>query len=240
MSSKVVLVTGGAIRIGREICNTFHDEGYKIICHYNGSSEQAKELAKKLNKNRKNSCKIIKFDLNQIEKYDDFIKKLSDLFGSIEILINNASSFYKTVLGESSFEDWEKIINSNLRGPYILSEKLSTQLNSQNGKVINVSDAIAIKGIKDYTIYSIAKSGLETLTKSLAKELAPQVRVNAIAPGAILLPSDGSSNEDKLLSQIPLGRLGSEKDIALAALAVSKFSYMTGQVLKIDGGRSLN
>ena len=136
--------------------------------------------------------------------------------------------------------DWDDLINSNLRGPFLLSRYCKEMLMNSRGSIINISDAMINRGMKDYVIYSMAKAGLENLTKTLARELAPEVRVNAIAPGAILLPSDGSSQEDELLKEIPLNKIGTEKDISDAVIGLSKFTYMTGQILKIDGGRSLN
>ena len=136
--------------------------------------------------------------------------------------------------------DWDDLFNSNLRGPFLLSRYCKEMLMNSRGSIINISDAMINRGMKDYVIYSMAKAGLENLTKTLARELAPEVRVNAIAPGAILLPSDGSSQEDELLKEIPLNKIGTEKDISDAVIGLSKFTYMTGQILKIDGGRSLN
>lgn len=238
--NKTILVTGGAIRIGREICETFHKKGFNIICHYNSSENEAKKLSDELNSIRNGSCKIIKFDLNDIHNYQTFIDNINNLYPSIDVLINNASAFYATSLGDSSSKDWETLHNSNLRGPYLISELLKNNLDKNLGTIINITDAMVIRGMKKYIIYSTAKGGLETLTRSLAKELAPRIRVNGVAPGAILLPSDGSTDEDELLNQIPLGRLGTEKDIASAVLHLSQNSYITGQILRVDGGRSLD
>ena len=238
--NKTVIVTGGAKRIGKAICKTFHDKGFDIICHYNSSNEEAEALGKELNNLREDSCKLIKFDLNETNNYKNFTDKLISLSNSIDVLINNASAFYATSLGESKEADWEALHNSNLRGPYLISELLKENLIKSSGNIINITDAMVIRGMKNYTIYSTAKGGLETLTKSLAKELAPKVRVNGVAPGAILLPSDGSSNEELLLSQIPLGRLGTEQDIASAAFHLCQNTYITGQILRVDGGRSLS
>ena len=181
-----------------------------------------------------------RFDLNDIHNYQTFIDNINNLYPSIDVLINNASAFYATSLGDSSSKDWETLHNSNLRGPYLISELLKNNLDKNLGTIINITDAMVIRGMKKYTIYSTAKGGLETLTRSLAKELAPRIRVNGVAPGAILLPSDGSTDEDELLNQIPLGRLGTEKDIASAVLHLSQNSYITGQILRVDGGRSLD
>ena len=240
MSNKTALVTGGALRIGNKICKTLHADGYNIICHYNNSESAAEDLQSELNKLRKDSCKIIKFDLNNYENLEDFALKTQQLYKSIDLLVNNASSFFETNLINHKKTDWDDLINSNLRGPFLLAKYNFEILSKNKGSIINISDAMINRGMKNYVIYSIAKAGLENLTKTLARELAPNIRVNAVAPGAILLPSDGSSQEADLINEIPLGRIGSEKDISDAVLGLTKFTYMTGQILKIDGGRSLN
>ena len=187
-----------------------------------------------------NSCKTIQFDLNKIDEYPIFIEKIRSFYNSIDVLINNASAFYSTPLKDYQENDWEILHNSNLRGPFLISSLLKDNIKEDKGCIINITDAMVIRGMKDYSIYSTAKGGLETLTKSLARDLAPEITVNAVAPGAILLPSDGSSNEELLLSKIPLGRLGTEADIASAVYYLSKNKYITGQILRVDGGRSLN
>ena len=240
MSNKTALVTGGALRIGNKICKTLHADGYNIICHYNNSESAAEDLQSELNKLRKDSCKIIKFDLNNYENLEDFAFKTQQLYKSLDLLVNNASSFFKTNLINHAKTDWDDLINSNLRGPFLLAKYNFEILSKNKGSIINISDAMINRGMKNYVMYSIAKAGLENLTKTLARELAPNIRVNAVAPGAILLPSDGSSQEADLINEIPLGRIGSEKDISDAVLGLTKFTYMTGQILKIDGGRSLN
>lgn len=240
MSNKTALVTGGALRIGNKICKTLHADGYNIICHYNNSESAAEDLQSELNKLRKDSCKIIKFDLNNYENLEDFALKTQQLYKSLDLLVNNASSFFETNLINHKKTDWDDLINSNLRGPFLLAKYNFEILSKNKGSIINISDAMINRGMKNYVIYSIAKAGLENLTKTLARELAPNIRVNAVAPGAILLPSDGSSQEADLINEIPLGRIGSEKDISDAVLGLTKFTYMTGQILKIDGGRSLN
>ena len=171
---------------------------------------------------------------------EDFASKTQQLYKSLDLLVNNASSFFETNLINHKKTDWDDLINSNLRGPFLLAKYNFEILSKNKGSIINISDAMINRGMKNYVIYSIAKAGLENLTKTLARELAPNIRVNAVAPGAILLPSDGSSQEADLINEIPLGRIGSEKDISDAVLGLTKFTYMTGQILKIDGGRSLN
>ena len=224
MTSPVALITGGAIRIGRDICKKFHENGYDIVCHFNKSETAANELKSELNEIRADSCETICFDLNDHNDLENFVIEIKKKFNNLNVLINNASSFFKTDFLTHKDSDWKDLINSNLRGPFLLSKYFSEMLSKNNGSII----------------YSMAKAGLENLTKTLARELAPTIRVNAVAPGAILLPSDGSSQEDQLLKEIPLNRIGSERDISNAVFKLCEFSYMTGQILKIDGGRSLN
>ena len=240
MTYKTALITGGAIRIGKDICKKLHENGFNIICLYNKSENEAKDLKSELNQLRENSCEIFCLDLNDFEQVEELITKISNNFNSLDVLVNNASSFFKTDIENHDDSDWDDLINSNLRGPFLLSRHCKKILSKSNGLIINISDAMVNRGMKDYVIYSMAKAGLENLTKTLAREFAPEVRVNAVAPGAILLPSDGSSVEEELISEIPLNRIGTEKDISEAVVGLTKFTYVTGQILKIDGGRSLN
>ena len=240
MTYKTALITGGAIRIGKDICKKLHENGYNIICHYNKSENEAKDLQSELNKLREDSCKIFRLDLNNYEQVEELVNKISNDYSSLDILVNNASSFFKTDIENYNESDWNDLMNSNLRGPFLLSRHCKKMLTASKGLIINISDAMVNRGMKNYVIYSMAKAGLENLTKTLAREFAPEVRVNAVAPGAILLPSDGSSEEKELLNEIPLNRIGTETDISEAVLGLTKFSYVTGQILKIDGGRSLN
>ena len=189
---------------------------------------------------RNNSLETVKFDLNDFKNYSSFCDSILDKYGRLDVLINNASSFYSTPIVKDNLNDWDDLINSNVKGPLAIVKYFASYLKQSSGAVINLSDAMIIRGMKDYSIYSVAKGGLETLTKSLAKELAPDIRVNAVAPGAILLPSDGSSNEETLIANIPLGRIGKEEDISSAVFYLSQNKYITGQILRVDGGRSLN
>ena len=240
MIYKTALITGGAIRIGKDICNKLHENGYNIICHYNKSENEAKNLKSELNKLREGSCEIFSLDLNDFEQVKELTSKIRNNSNSLDLLVNNASSFFKTDVENHNDSDWDDLINSNVKRPLIIVKYFADYLKKNLGTVINLSDAMIIRGMKDYSIYSIAKGGLETLTKSLAKELAPEIRVNADAPGAILLPSDGSSSEETLISNIPLGRIGKEEDISSAVFYLSQNEYITGQILRVDGGRSLN
>jgi pteridine reductase len=237
----VVLITGAARRIGAVIARIFHSHGYQIVVHYNNSAAAADKLCEDLNAQRENSCLLIQSDLNDmtgLEKIADLVRDL----GRLDVLINNASSFYPTALDSCDDQQWNDLINSNLKGPFFISQKLAPLLTEAQGSIINISDMHARQALQSHPIYTIAKAGNIAMTKSLAKELGPEVRVNSVAPGAILWPeheSDDQQKQDSVLSKVPMGRLGTEQDIAQTVyfLAV-KATYMTGQTIAVDGGSS--
>lgn len=242
--TKTALITGGSKRIGKSISEYFHAQGFNIALHYNHSYIEATKLSNSLNKKRNNSCKIFKADLTQEEIVYDFIKGILKEYSDLKVLINNASSFYPTPIESVSLENWHDLSFTNLVSPIILIKGLKDLLNKNAGCIINISDAMASKGINKFSLYSAAKAGLETITKSFAKELSPHIRVNAIAPGAILWPelqeSDDGNQKKSILDSIPLGRTGDAQDIAAAAYFLSQSLYMTGQVINVDGGLSLS
>jgi pteridine reductase len=240
-NSPVVLITGAARRIGAVIARIFHSHGYQIVVHYNNSAAAADKLCEDLNAQRENSCLLIQSDLNDmtgLEKIADLVRDL----GRLDVLINNASSFYPTALDSCDDQQWNDLINSNLKGPFFISQKLAPLLTEAQGSIINISDMHARQALQSHPIYTLAKAGNIAMTKSLAKELGPEVRVNSVAPGAILWPeheSDDQQKQDSVLSKVPMGRLGTEQDIAQTVyfLAV-KATYMTGQTIAVDGGSS--
>ena len=240
-NSPVVLITGAARRIGAVIARIFHSHGYQIVVHYNNSAAAADKLCEDLNAQRENSCLLIQSDLNDmtgLEKIADLVRDL----GRLDVLINNASSFYPTALDSCDDQQWNDLINSNLKGPFFISQKLAPLLTEAQGSIINISDMHARQALQSHPIYTTAKAGNIAMTKSLAKELGPEVRVNSVAPGAILWPeheSDDQQKQDSVLSKVPMGRLGTEQDIAQTVyfLAV-KATYMTGQTIAVDGGSS--
>ena len=240
-NSPMVLITGAARRIGAVIARIFHSHGYQIVVHYNNSAAAADKLCEDLNAQRENSCLLIQSDLNDmtgLEKIADLVRDL----GRLDVLINNASSFYPTALDSCDDQQWNDLINSNLKGPFFISQKLAPLLTEAQGSIINISDMHARQALQSHPIYTIAKAGNIAMTKSLAKELGPEVRVNSVAPGAILWPeheSDDQQKQDSVLSKVPMGRLGTEQDIAQTVyfLAV-KATYMTGQTIAVDGGSS--
>jgi pteridine reductase len=240
--NKTIFITGAAKRIGKEIALTFKELGWNIIIHYNSSKSDADNLADKINKDNPNSAKTVQGNLDVKEDVQKILNEVNDAFPSIDLLINNASTFYPTPIDEISEDHWEKLIGSNLKGPLFLIQGLKEKLKKSNGSIINITDTNLTKGVANYSIYSAAKAGLESITKGLARELAPEIKVNAIAPGAMLEPPDVTWTEEqknRVIETIPLKRMGSEKDIANAVKFLANSKYITGQTIKVDGGRSL-
>ena len=240
--NKTILITGAAKRIGREMARAFFDRGWDIVIHFNNSIEDAQSLADQMNAQRSNSALIIQANLDHAKD----IEKLADLAlsknGRIDALINNASTFYPTPVGTFSEANWEALMGSNLKAPLFLIQAFCEELKKNNGFIINVTDINVDKALINHSIYLAAKSGLQTLTRALAKELAPDIRVNAIAPGAILEPPNvewTSEQKNKIINSVPMARMGTEKDIVDAAIYLSEAEYVTGQILNIDGGKSL-
>ena len=237
---KTALISGGAVRIGAQIVRTLHEDGYKVIIHCHQSEEIAQALCHELNSKRNDSAQIVVADLGD----NKAIKKLTQTIKSLDLLVNNASVFYPTSIKNSTIEDWDKTININLRAPFFIATGLSKVLATSQGSIINIIDIHSDRPLKNHSIYNISKAGLKMLTKTLAKELAPNIRVNGISPGSILWPQDESQLSDKekmmMLDRIALKRQGSPNDIAQAVLFLANAKYITGQVINIDGGRSLN
>ena len=240
--NKTIFITGAAKRIGKEIALTFKELGWNIIIHYNSSKKDADDLANQINKDNPNSAKTVQGNLDIKEDVQKILSEISEVFPSIDLLVNNASTFYPTPIDEISEDHWDKLIGSNLKGPLFLIQGLKEKLKRSNGSIINITDTNLTKGVANYSIYSAAKAGLEAVTKGLARELAPEIKVNAIAPGAMLEPPDVRWTEEqknKVVESIPLKRMGSEKDIANAVKFLAHSAYITGQIIKVDGGRSL-
>ena len=240
--NKTIFITGAAKRIGKEIALTFKELGWNIIIHYNSSKKDADDLADQINKDNPNSAKTVQGNLDIKEDVQKILSEVGETFPSIDVLVNNASTFYPTPIDEISEDHWERLIGSNLKGPLFLIQGLKEQLKSSKGSIINITDTNLSKGVPNFSIYSAAKAGLEAITKGLARELAPDIKVNAIAPGAMLEPPDVTWTEEqknKVIENIPLNRMGSEKDIADAVSFLARSEYITGQIIKVDGGRSL-
>jgi len=236
---KTALISGGAVRIGAQIVRTLHESGYKVIIHCHQSEEIAQQLCSELNTKRNNSAQVVVADLGD----NKAIKKLTQTIKSLDLLVNNASVFFPTT-ENSTIEDWDKIININLRAPFFITTGLSKVLATSQGSIVNIIDIHSDRPLKNHSIYNISKAGLKMLTKTLAKDLAPNIRVNGVSPGLILWPQDPTelSEEEKLnmLDRTALKSQGSTEDIAEAVLFLADAKYITGQVINIDGGRSLN
>ena len=239
---KTIFITGAAKRIGKEIALCFSEMGWNIIIHYNSSKNDAQVLADEINGTNPDSAITVQGNLDVKEDVEKVINEVRDAFPTIDLLINNASTFYPTPIEDISEEHWDKLVGSNLKGPLFLIKGLKDKLKESKGSIINITDTNLSKGVANYSIYSAAKAGLESITKGLARELAPDIKVNAIAPGAMLEPPDVTWTEkqkSKVISSIPLNRMGSEKDISEAVKFLAKSNYITGQIIKVDGGRSL-
>lgn len=243
---KVALVTGGARRIGAEICRTLHAARYRVLVHYQSSAADAAQLVRELNQNRAESAAMISGNLAESGAPATIAGNALQTFGQLDVLVNNASGFYPTPVGSMTENDWDDLTGSNLKGPLFLTQALSEELAARSGSVVNIVDIHAERPMAEHTVYCAAKAGLAMLTKSLARELAPAVRVNGVSPGAILWPeveadSELAERQQQILARIPLGRPGQPGDIAKAVLfLVRDADYITGQILAVDGGRSLS
>ena len=240
--NKTILITGAAKRIGREMALSFFSKGWDIVIHYNGSKEEAEALADEMNSERTNSAIIAQANLDNANEVTQLVEKTLSKNSRIDALINNASTFYPTPIGTFSEENWNALMGSNLKAPLFLIQSFHKELEKNKGFIINVTDINVDRALVNHSIYLAAKSGLQTLTRSLAKELAPNIRVNAIAPGAILEPPNvewTTEQKNNIINTVPMKRMGTEKDIVDAAIYLSEAKYVTGQILNIDGGKSL-
>jgi len=241
--SKTILITGAAKRIGREIALSFFNKGWDIVIHYNSSKNDAQVLADEMNAQRDDSAIIAQANLDNADEIIKLADQTLSKNNRIDALVNNASTFYPTPIGDFSEDDWNSLMGSNLKAPLFLMQSFSKELKKNKGFIINITDINVDKALINHSIYLAAKSGLQTLTQALAKELAPDIRVNAIAPGVILEPPNTewtTEQKNNIINSVPLGRMGSEKDIADAAIFLSEAEYVTGQILNIDGGKSLS
>jgi len=241
VQGKVVLITGGAKRVGAAICRRLHAAGANLMLHYRASAGEARLLQAELNHQRKDSVALIQADLLDLGKLPSLIDQTVQTFGRLDGLINNAASFYQTPVGDITAEDWDNLIGADLRAPLFISQAAAPALKKTGGSIVNITDIHAERPLKSYVLYSIAKAGLVGLTRSLARELAPEVRVNAIAPGPILWPDDESFDElsrQRIISHTPLKREGTPEDVARAVLfLLVDAPYVTGETISVDGGR---
>ena len=242
LSNKVVLITGAAHRLGATTAHMLHGEGMNILLHYRHSRDAAEALQTELNDIRPDSVKLLQADLHDTQSLPGLIEEAVNAWDRLDVLINNASSFYPTPIGSVTEAQWDDLIGSNLKAPLFLSQAAAPYLRQHQGCIVSIVDIHAERPLKEFPVYSMAKAGLVMLTKSLACELGPEVRVNAVAPGAILWPENlGEAEKEKIISRTFLKRQGAPDDIARAILyLVRDAGYVSGQVITVDGGRSLN
>ncbi len=245
LESKVVLITGGAKRVGAAVCRELHAHGAQLMVHYNKSHAEARALQAELNLQRPNSVAIIQADLLNTAVAPSLVQETIRHFGRLDVLINNASSYYATEIGQINEENWLDLMGSNLKAPAFLAQAAAAELRKQMGTIVNITDMHIERPKKGYIVYSVAKAGLVTLTKSLALELSPEVRVNAVAPGPVQWPENNPQFDEvyrqRVISQTLLKRIGNPTDIAKAVkFLIYDAPYITGHVLAVDGGRSLN
>ena len=243
--NKVVLITGGAKRVGAAICRSLHAEGYTMMIHYKSSFHEAQSLQAELNLHRADSAAIVQGDLLDIENIPNLVSATINQFGRLDVLINNASTYYASELGDIDESKWHDLMGSNLKAPLFLSQAAATELRKNHGCIVNITDMHVERPKKGYIIYSVAKAGLVTLTKSLAHELSPEVRVNAVAPGPVQWPDSNPQFDEvyrqRVINQTLLKRVGEAEDVAKAVkFLIADAPFITGHVLAVDGGRSIN
>ena len=245
LKGKVALVTGSARRIGAVTVRALHHAGATVIIHYRHSAKEAEKLQDELNQRRDNSCFIQQADLLAVETFPQMVTSIIDQAGRVDILVNNASSFYPTPVGDISECHWDDLMGSNVKAPLFLSQALAEELIKNKGCIVNMVDIYGVRPLAKHPLYSVAKAGLTMLTQSLAKELGPHVRVNGVAPGVILWPEtedhDAIGAHQAILNKTCLKREGKPEDIAKAILfLVQDADYITGHILPVDGGRLVN
>jgi len=239
---KTILITGGAKRIGRQMAITLHQAGHNIIVHYRSSAGAAAALVSELNEARKDSAGALQGELLDTASIPALVNKAVEQFGGLDVLINNASTFYPTPIELLEDEFWNDLVGSNLKAPAFLVKACVPHIRERGGSIINIVDIHAKKPMANHPIYCSAKAGLEMLTMSLARDLAPDIRVNGVSPGAILWPENdsGMAEQTEILEKIPMGRMGEPSDVAnLVQFLVDQGNYITGQIIAVDGGRSV-
>jgi pteridine reductase len=245
LQDKVVLVTGGAKRVGAAICRRLHAAGATLMVHYRSSAAEARALVSELTAQRADSVALMQADLLKASSFAGLIKETVRAFGRLDALVNNASSFYPTAVGEITEKAWDDLVGTNLKAPLFLSQAAARELRKTHGCIVNIVDIHAEVPMKNYVVYNAAKGGLLSLTRSLARELGPEVRVNGIAPGTILWPDDDTWQDEvarqRIINQTALKRIGEPDDVAKAVeFLIVAAPYVTGHVIAVDGGRSVN
>ena len=244
LEGKVVLVTGGAKRVGAAIARRLHAAGANVMLHYRSAQGEANALQAELSAAREHSVALVKADLLDTAGLAEIVRNTVTRFGRLDVLVNNASSFFATPLGEISLESWDDLIGTNLKAPLFLAQAAAPHLKKTQGSIVNITDIHGERPLKHYVVYSVAKAGLIGLTKSLARELGPDVRVNGVSPGPVLWPEDDSFDavaRQRVIAHTLLKRAGEPEDIARAVyFFVADAPYVTGQIVAVDGGRSVN
>jgi len=244
LSGKVVLITGAVKRVGAAVARRLHRRGADLMLHYRSSERDAQALQAELNAARPNSVALIQADLLDVAGLSEIVRNTVSRFERLDALVNNASSFFPTPIGEITQAHWDNLMGTNLRAPLFLSQAAAPHLKRTGGAIVNITDIHAERPLKSYVVYTVAKAGLVGLTRSLARELGPEIRVNGVAPGPILWPEDGSWDEvtrQRTISNTLLKRTGDPDDIARAVhYLIAEAPYVTGQIIAVDGGRSIN
>jgi pteridine reductase len=242
LTGKTVLITGAARRVGAAIARELHAAGANLVVHYRSSARDAQTLVAELNATRPDSAALRQADLLDVASLPGLSDFAVRTFGALDVLINNASTFYPTPIGRITPQAWDDLMGSNLKAPLFLSQAAAPALRSSRGLILNIVDIHALRPLRDYTVYCAAKAGLHMVTRSLAKELGPEIRVNGISPGPVLWPEAGGNDAGraKIIERTILKRMGTPGDIARTALFFAASApFVTGQVLAVDGGRSV-
>jgi pteridine reductase len=243
LEGKVALVTGAAMRVGAAIARRLHAAGASVVLHYRGSEADAAALEAALNAMRAASAARLRADLLAAGACEALVAGALERFGRLDILVNNASIFYATRIGTIEPRHWDELVGSNLRAPLFLSQAAAPHLKRTGGAIVNIVDIHAERPLKKFAVYSVAKAGLAALTRALALELAPEVRVNGVAPGAILWPESAhfdDAERERIVATTPLARIGEPEDVAQAVHFLASAPFVTGQIVAVDGGRSVH
>jgi pteridine reductase len=244
LKNKVVLVTGGARRLGAAICRRLHGSGAELFVHYRSAADEARALQAELNAKRGHSLALAQADLLKVSAAPELIKAAVKEFGRLDAVINNASTFYPTPVGEITEKEWDDLIGTNLKAPLFLAQAATAELRKTHGSIVNIIDIHAELPMRNHAVYTAAKGGLLALTRALARDLAPEIRVNGVAPGTILWPEDEAWRDEvarqRIINQTALKRIGEPEDIAAAVqFLIADAPYVTGQIISVDGGRSI-
>ncbi len=240
LRDKVALITGGTRRIGAQIARALHREGMRLIIHYRSAIQDAHALQSILTEQRPDSVMLVKGDLLDIHKVTHLIREAINAFGRLDVIVNNASTFYPTPIGTATPAQWDDLMGTNMKAPFFLAQTAAPELRRTAGCIVNIADVYGERPLKDHVIYCAAKAGLIMLTRALARDLAPEVRVNAVAPGAILWPERDTDQiaQQRLISRTPLKRMGTTDEVAETVLyLIRDATFVTGHVIPVDGGR---